>query len=155
MHTLELLLRVLHIGFAATVIGAAIFQYFAVLPSLRTLPDAQRSELRESLASRWRPWVFAAIAVLLITGLLNFVLFKVPAYRGAPNAGMYHMLFGLKLLLALAVFHQATMLVLSGRSGEKRREMPAGTFQVLLGLYAAIVVVAGVMRYFPQFFQGR
>ncbi len=149
MQYLELLLRVFHIGFAATVLGAAVFQYFALLPALRELPDAQRVALRERVAASWRGIVFTAIAVLLVTGLLNFLLFKIPAYRGTPSAGLYHGLFGLKLVFGLIVFHQATMLVLGGAAGQKRRERAPTTLALLLALYAVIVVLGAVMRYFP------
>ncbi|HMQ15147.1 MAG TPA: hypothetical protein PKC49_04160 [Phycisphaerae bacterium] len=146
---LAIVIRILHIAAATTAVGAVVFKAVALQPSLRVLDDGQRAALRAAVIPRWRAVVFAAIAVLLVTGLLTFVLYRIPEYRGTPHAGLYHGLFGLKLLLALAVFHPATMLVLSGPAGDRRPARAPVWLRLTLAGFGAIIILGAVLRYLP------
>jgi uncharacterized membrane protein len=150
----ELLLRVLHIAAAIAAAGGILFQYVALRPALTSLDEARGAELRRRIADRWRPIVFASVAILLLTGLLNFLLLRVPQYRGQPLAGLYHGLFGLKLLAALLVFHPAVMLVLPGHKGDVYRAKAGFWLSYMLVLLGLIVVLAAILRLFPSLFAG-
>lgn len=148
----ELLLRILHIAAAVAAAGGAFFQYAAIRPVLADLEAAQTAELRRRIAERWRPIVIASVAILLLTGLLNFLLFRVPQYRGQPLAGLYHALFGLKLLAALLVFHPAVVLVLAGPKGDAYRARAGFWLSYMLVLLGLIIVLGAIMRLLPNLF---
>jgi uncharacterized membrane protein len=95
----DLLSRWLHILAASFAVGAFIYGRFVVAPSLATLSAAQRTPLVEQFAARLRPLAWSAIAILLLTGLYNFYVIL---QRGVQPG--YHMVFGIKFLLALHVF---------------------------------------------------
>ena len=143
----SILIRALHVA-AAAAIGAAAFQYFAVLPTLRSLDGPERLSLREKLVDRWRPFVFAAIGILLLTGVLNYVLYKIPEYHTHPQRGLYHGLIGSKILLALGVFHLATVMALPGSRGAKWRDKAGRWLPMMLLLMGLILLVGAVLRNF-------
>lgn len=151
----ELLLRILHIAAAIAAAGGALFQYVALHPALSALDEGRSAEFRSRIADRWRPIVFASVALLLLTGLLNFLLFRVPQYRGQPLVALYHGLFGVKLLAALLVFHPAIVLVLPGRKGDEYRTKAGFWLSYMLVLLGLIVVLAAVLRFFPSLFPVR
>jgi len=139
-------LRVLHITAAIVAAGGAFFQWFALQPVVVTLDAAQRAELRERLAVRWRAVVWTAIAVLLLTGLINFAVYSVPALRQNPHKALYHGLFGLKVLAALGTFHAAALLTLPGRRGERYRAKGRFWLAFMLVLFALVVVLGAMLR---------
>ena len=149
---LQVGIRFVHIFAAFVAGGAIVFQARALRPSLATLNDEQRRTLGTQIADRWRPLVLTLVGLLLITGLLNFVLYQVPAYKDHASKGVYHGLFGLKFLAALILFHGITVLSLPGAKGERYRANAAGRLSFLTLLLIVIVACATVMRYFPTLF---
>src|SRR5262245_3799351 len=142
-------LRILHIGAAILAAGAAFFQWRALHPTLAALAPEQRRPIREAVVARWRPVVFACIAILLVTGLINFVAYKIPAYKTHPLKGMYHGLLGVKILAALLSFHCATVLALPGAKGEKYRDRAGFWLTALVVSLAVVIVIAAVLNNFP------
>lgn len=142
-------IRILHILPAVLAAGGIFYQLIALHPSLQTLEPAVRRPLREAIVARWRNVVFASILVLLVTGLLNFVLYKIPEYKPHPDKGLYHALFGVKLLLALMAFHGASVLVLPGAKGEKYRDNASFWLPYLAALMVGIIIIGAVLRNFP------
>jgi uncharacterized membrane protein len=138
--------RLLHIAAAVLAAGGAFFQFMALHPALQTLDAAPRRTLREAVVARWRGVVFASILALLVSGLVNFVMYKVPEFRGHPAKGLYHGLFGLKFLLALVAFHSATVLVLPGKKGEAYRDNAGKWLTILVSALAAVIVVGTLLR---------
>lgn len=151
---LQVAIRVLHILAAVAAGGAVLFQWIAVGPTLRTLDDATRERLGTAFADRWRNIVFVAMTVLLITGLANFVLYQIPAYKEHPQKMVYHSIFGIKLLVALAFFHAATVLVLPAPKGVAYRRRSAGWLGYLALLLVVIVGCGAILRFFPNLFAG-
>src|SRR6185312_14808010 len=97
MDYLSLFMLALHIICAVVLVGGAIAWRFASLPGVETLDPAARAKVENASALAWRPWVFAAIAGVLITGIYNFI-------HRAVKTETFHALFGIKMLLALHVF---------------------------------------------------
>ncbi len=139
-------LRVAHTGAAALAAGGVVFQMLALHPTLVGLPAETRLGIRESVVARWRITVFSVIGLLLVSGLINFVAYKLPEFRGAANAGLYHGLFGLKFLAALLAFHGATVLALPGKKGEAYRNGAAFWLRYLTVLFAVVFVLGAVLR---------
>jgi hypothetical protein len=130
-----------------------MYQFLVLQPTLRDMDAERRRELLERAAASWRPWVFAAMGALLISGLMNFLMFKVPAYRGHPSVAVYHGLFGLKFLMALAAFHPLSMLVMPGEKFQERYRARSGLWLGFAVTAVTIVIVlAAVMSNFDRLF---
>jgi len=147
MNGLALVLRWMHIVPAVVAGGATVFARFALLPALQSLPDADRLRLKDAVDRRWRIVVMACIAMLLVSGITNFVLYQAPAHKGQ---GLYHALFGIKFVAALGVFFLGSALY--GRSAafasiRANARLWAG---VAVWLVLAIVLISGVLRNIPR-----
>jgi len=97
MDYLSLFMLALHIICAVTLVGGAIAWRFASLPGVQLLDTETRTKVENAAAAAWRPWVSAAIVGLLVTGIYNFI-------HRPIKTPTFHMLFGIKMLLALHVF---------------------------------------------------
>jgi uncharacterized membrane protein len=133
-----------HILAAITAVGGTIFMRMALVPAAVALPDEERKKLHEQVRSRWVKFVMAAILFLLASGLYNFVQKNNQGLRPA-----YHMLFGIKFLLAFAIFFLAS--VLTGRSPAFAKMRANARFWLSLNMTLAIIVVciSGVLRAIP------
>ena len=148
---LAYILRLLHILAAITIVGGSVFLRFALLPAVSSLADEQRRSLHEAVRSRWARLVQISILFLLVTGLINFVMFVRAAkgwsdeWRETYNA-TYQMLFGIKFLLALCIF--ALISILTGKSAgtQKIRDNFRFWVNVNLALALAVVMISGAMR---------
>lgn len=148
---LEFVVRLLHVGAAVVAAGGAFFQWAALHPTLATLSPEARAAVREPLVGRWSGVVFVAIALLLISGFVNFLVYKVPTFRGAANAGLYHGVFGVKFLLALMAFHAASVLVLPGSRGSRYRDRAGFWLSYLVAIFAVILLLGVLLgRLTPQ-----
>jgi hypothetical protein len=152
MDWLQVAIRILHIGSAMLVGGALAFQLLALQPALAALGDGERGVVRQRVAGRWWPVALLAIGLLLATGLTNYLLFRVPVYRGQAFAPLYHGLFGAKFLLALALFHVALVLTGPGPRFERYRRRAGCWLTYGTLLLAGIVVLSAFLRYLPTFY---
>jgi uncharacterized membrane protein len=124
---MNILPRAIHILSAMTLVGGAIYARFAVNP-----------ELSEGQAARSRPLILGAVFGLLATGLYNLVT------RTNVPAG-YHMIFGIKMLLALHVFAVGFLLTKPGVDAAKRARWMTG----IVGSGAIIVLLSAYLRSLP------
>ncbi len=144
---LSIVLRWLHILSAAATVGGTLLISVALLPAAEELADDARRKLLEAFRARWAKIVHAAVGLLLLTGLLNFFMFSLKLFkRGTPESKLYNGLFGVKALLALAVFGLAEVLVGRSPLAEKLRANGKLWSKVNLALLVAIVCLSGVMR---------
>jgi uncharacterized membrane protein len=127
------IMRTLHIASVVTLLGGIVYARLIVWPGLRNAAPETRSAVEEATAAAFRPAAFAAIGGLLLSGLYN--LFSNPGH--SPR---YHMLLGIKLLLALHVF--AVALLATQPNNPRRARLLAGT--IASGL--AIVVISAYLR---------
>src|SRR4051812_29935326 len=103
MTILLIALRWLHLVAAITAVGGTIFMRFALVPSIGVLNDDQRKLLHENVRPRWAKLVMAAIAFLLISGLINYLMFlkgtqvAVPAWEAwrGTYSKLYNAVFGI------------------------------------------------------------
>ena len=117
---------------------------FALLPAAKaTLTDDMHERLREAIRARWAKVIHASIALLLLTGLINFALLALPPkIKALP----YHPIFGVKLLAALAVFFIASALVSRGPGFANIRANRAKWLSILLALGGLIVLLSGILN---------
>jgi len=146
---LKLVARWVHILSATLAVGVPIYMRFVQLPVLETLDEETRSRVRESMAKRWRIWVYNLIVLFLLTGLYNFLVVARWRDFDAAAKSRYHMLFGIKFILALGVFFLLS--ALAGRSatlaGIRAKAGLWTNITILLGI--GVVAVSGVMRVLP------
>jgi putative copper export protein len=121
------------------------------LPAIDTLGNEERQSLHEQIRARWSRLVQLSILFLLVSGLVNFILFVRAAKTWdedwrATYYTTYQMLFGIKFILALAIFALAS--ILSGRSAgtQKVRDNARFWLNLNLTLALAVVIISGVMR---------
>ena len=134
--------RWLHILPAIVAVGGTIFMRFAILPAVGEISESQRGAFQEAVRSRWSKWVMGAITLLLVSGFYNF--FTLNARYQLPK--QYQMLFGIKFLLALAIFALASFL--SGRTPIAQKMRANARFWLNLNITLAVLLIciSGVMR---------
>jgi uncharacterized membrane protein len=151
MDWLGFVLRWFHIVAAITAVGGTIFMRFALVPSVSVLSEEQRKALHGQIRSRWAKLVMASIGFLLISGIVNFILFlKASKTWGIEWKNqyliLYHSVFLAKFLLALAVFFLASALAGRGEATKGFRENPKRWMTVNCVLALIIVALSGVLR---------
>ena len=139
-----LISRWIHLASAIVAVGGAVFMRFALLPAAKsTLTDDVHERLREAVRARWAKFVHASIALLLITGSINFAILALPPkIKALP----YHPIFGVKLLAAFAVFFIASALMSKGPGFAGIRAKRAKWLGILLTLGGLIVLLSGILN---------
>jgi uncharacterized membrane protein len=121
----------LHIVAAALLIGGTLYARLAIQAAAATLSEDTAAKVNDTAAVRFRGWVLAAIIVLLITGVYNYM------HTGAHST-RYHILLGIKLLLALHVFASA-LLALRPNNPRRGRQLAgagiSGVGVILIAVY--------------------
>ena len=139
----QMLMRWTHILTAVVVVGGSVFMRLVLLPAAAmTLDESAHGALRAAILSRWRKVVHAGILLFLVSGLYNY-LFVTRFQHEAPS---YHMLFGIKFLLAFPVFFLA--LVLSSSKPYAawfQRNLPLWSGVMIL-LAVVVVMLGGYMK---------
>jgi uncharacterized membrane protein len=138
----HLVARWAHILAAITAVGGTIFARSVVVPALDELPDGQRSALHAAMRRRWSKVVAASIGFLLLSGFYNFAV-TVVDYR-VPK--WYHMVFGIKFLLALVIFMVASLLAGKTSAAEKLRKNLKFWLNLNIILAVIVVCLSGVLR---------
>lgn len=144
----EIVLRWMHILAAIAAAGGTIFMRVALVPASGELAEPDRQRLLAAVRSRWAMVVHLSIALLLISGLIN-VMRIMPTIDSDYNS-LYHPLFGVKFLLALALFGIASLLI--GRSPAADRVRANAPFWLGINtlLVVLIVLISGVLRFVPR-----
>jgi len=143
-----LILRYMHILGAIALMGGTIFMRFALRPVVVQLPPETKAAIHEQVRSRWSKFVMLASALLLLSGITNLALagrFDFEAILGMPKG--YHMLVGIKFLLALPIFFIAALM--TGRSNAAKKVQNNAEFWMNLNLSLALVMVlmGGLLKF--------
>jgi uncharacterized membrane protein len=146
-----LILRYMHILGAIALMGGTIFMRFALRPVVVQLPPDTKAAIHEQVRSRWSKFVMLASGLLLISGITNLAL--AGRFDFQPIAGMdkgYHMIVGIKFLLALPIFAIAALL--SGRTNAAKRMQENAEFWMNVNLTLALVMVliGGYLKFLPR-----
>jgi uncharacterized membrane protein len=148
---LLLILRYMHILGAIGLMGGTIFMRFALRPSVIGLEAAERKALHDQVRGRWARFVMLATVLILVSGIANLALagrYTFEPLLGTPKG--YHMVVGIKFLLALPIFFIAA--TLSGRSDLAKRFQanPELWMSVNLVLALVMVLIGGYLRFLPR-----
>lgn len=141
-----LLLRYMHILGAITLMGGAIFAYFAAAPGLEELSEAERGKAHAAVRARWNRLVMISTGLLLISGIVNMLIYATQFDLGDMK-GPYNMWTGIKFLLSLPIFFFAALL--AGRSSLAQKiQANAKTYMAInLVLALAMVLIGGALRF--------
>ncbi len=141
---LPLLSRWLHVLGAIFLLGSAFYARAVLMPAATgALDDESHQKLRAGLRSQWSKYLHVLILILLATGLYNFLAVTRQAHDGQPT---YHMLFGIKFLLAFVVFGLASMLAGRKSISVKLQQNMGLWLGVTIAMGVAIVMIAGYMK---------
>ena len=143
---LALLFRWIHILAAITAVGGTIFARGVLLPSQDVLSLEQREALHAAMRVRWSKIVAACIAFLLISGLYNFFAL-IHSYKVPP---WYHMLFGVKFLLAMVIFLIASLLSGKTIAAQRMRQKTSTWMTLNIVLAVTVVCISGILRTAPR-----
>jgi uncharacterized membrane protein len=124
------LARWLHLSSLVTLIGGFLYARFVMNPASSTLAPDVRIGLDNQAARRFRPLVFAAMTLLVVSGAYNFL------YKN-PRTPLYHALFGVKILLVLHVFAVAILATSPNNPRRARQLFGAAISGVVIILISA------------------
>lgn len=147
MYVVQLLSRIGHILGAIILVGGLFYIRHVVRPASASHGTPSSDALFGGSRAGWARWVGITTALLLATGVLNYVLITKQHERLASS---YHMLIGMKMLLALAVFLLAALL--AGRTAMADSLRQRWRTWLSLCLLLAIVTAAfgSVLRTYPR-----
>lgn len=136
----------MHILSAVVAAGGSIFMLVVLSPAVaRQVPKESLAGLHEAVRTRWQRIVHTCILLFFVSGFYNYLVITAPKHSGQA---LYHAFFGVKFLLALAVFGLA--IVLTGRkTGNMRAERRKFLLTVLVLLALAVVLISGVLKNLP------
>jgi uncharacterized membrane protein len=126
---LIVIMRWIHIASVATLIGSLLYGRLVMAPAIATLAPDAREALSNTAARLFRPFVFASMAGLVVSGV-----FKILTTPGSSVT--YHMLLGVKLLLALHVF-AVSILIVQPKNPRRTRMMTGAMISGLVILAIA------------------
>jgi len=139
------LTRILHVGTAIVLVGGTFFIRYVLQPAANaSLSEADHSRLREGIMRTWKRIIHLGIALLLLSGFINF--FRVIADGSHKGDSLYHALLGTKILLALAIFFVASALVGRASAFEVMRRHSRMWLGINLALALVIVVISGFLK---------
>jgi uncharacterized membrane protein len=127
----SVVMRWLHLASVATLIGGFFFGSLILRGAGKVLPPEAAASVSENAASRFRPWLWIAIAALTLSGLYNVVTMPGHTTR-------YHVVLAIKLLLVAHVF-AAGLLAMRPQNPRRVRQMTgaflSGFVVILLSAY--------------------
>lgn len=139
--------RVLHILGAVILLGGLFYLRAIIHRTARADASDSTDQAFGGSRAKWAMWVGIATLLLLASGLFNYVMFMKLYDR---FDGPYHMLFGIKFLLALAIFAIAAILAGRTPAANRMRLAMRGWLSLCIVLGLAILVIAAVMRSVPH-----
>jgi len=141
---LPLLMRWLHVFGAIFLLGGAFYLRAVLMPAAAENLDGETHEkLRAGVMGRWRKILPILMVLLIFSGFYNYLYVTRFAHEGQ---GQYHMLFGVKFLLALAVFMLASMLAGRKSISQKLQQNANLWLGVTIALGVVIVMIGGYMK---------
>jgi uncharacterized membrane protein len=144
---LQFISRICHILGAIILVGGLFYIRFVVSPVDTPPGTAPVDQFFGGRRANWAKWVGIATALLLITGLFNYIMVIKQYERMAPS---YHMIAGMKMLAAILVFLLAALL--AGRTSAADALRQKWKFWLTACLAIAILTVAlgSFLRFYPR-----
>lgn len=134
------LMRFLHIGSVAALVGSAIYGRLVLTPVLNSLPEAERVQAAGNAQNRFRTVVYVLLALLICSGVYN--------YLSAPHhSSAWQMWFGIKMLAVLHILATSVLWAVSPYGdaivqGKGKRRLAS---LIVSGLVA--ILISNYLRY--------
>ena len=138
--------RWVHIGTAIVLVGGLVFTRFVLGPAARQLPDDAHALLKEQVLRKWKMIVHGGFGLFWASGLYNYIMVMSPLHADAADRKIYHMLLGIKILLALVVTLLSIGLVGRSKAFAGLRANPTRWQNVILTLAAIIIGLSGYAK---------
>jgi putative copper export protein len=147
MYWVKLASRVFHTSFGAILLGGMVYLRLMFAHSAESSPNSALLCFNDRRAL-WARCVALATVALLASGLYNYIFVIRVDYERLPSA--YHMLFGIKFLLAFPVFFIAAAIAGRKPLADKMRQKMRFWLNVGIALTVSIFILGAVMRSFPK-----
>ncbi len=147
---LFLILRYMHILGAIALMGGTIFMRFALRPVVVGMPADARAAFHEQVRSRWAKVVMLATLLILVSGVTNLAMASRYTFEEKPFGMSYHMLVGIKFLLALPIFFIAAALMGRSNLGKRMQANAELWMNINLTLALVMVLMGGLLRFVPR-----
>jgi uncharacterized membrane protein len=142
----NVVVRWIHISSAVVGIGGMAFLALVLVPAARRGgTEAARAALDAALPG-FRQILLTVIALLLLTGIYNLWLVMPKASALGDLKRTYHMVLGMKLLLALILFGTASSVAAAGRRAGGFQPRHAPLLSVSLVLAVVILFLSATLR---------
>ena len=146
MYWLNLVSRILHILGAIILVGGLIYLRTVVMPSAAAANAKNVDEKFGGLRAKWAMWIGIATLLLLVSGLWNLAMI----FHTYKLDISYHMLLGLKILAAFALFALAALIAGRRVAAEVIRERMRMWVGVSIALGVLVVAIGSAMRSIPH-----
>ena len=138
--------RVIHIFGAIVLVGGLFYLRSVVTPSPAAANAVNVDQIFGGRRATWAKWVGIATLLLIVTGLWNYI----NIIKTYDVASSYHMIVGLKILAALALFLLAALLAGRTAAAETLRQKMRIWLGICLVLGILTVVLGSVLRSYPH-----
>jgi uncharacterized membrane protein len=146
MYWLLLASRVLHILGAIVLVGGLFYLRMIVVPSVASGSSASADAWFGGRRAAWAKWVGIATLALIATGVFNYLEIR-SAYDLATS---YHMIAGIKILLALVLIFLASLLAGRSAAANQLRQRMKFWLSVCLIVGIVTVILGSVLRSYPH-----
>ena len=144
----SVVMRFLHIGSVAGLVGGVLYARLAATPVLNALPPAERAAAAKDAQARFRNVLFVLLALVVISGIYNGFGPTAP-----PHTNRWHMWFGIKMLFVLHILAAAILWAVSpygdvAVEGKGKRRLIglviSGFIAILIGDYLRYLTTHGL-----------
>jgi uncharacterized membrane protein len=139
--------RIIHILGAIVLVGGLFYLRFIISPVDTPPGTAPVDQLFGGRRATWAKWVGIATALLLVTGFYNYIMIIKQNERMASS---YHMVAGMKMLLAIVVFLLAALLAGRTAVADAMRQKWRTWLTLCLVLGIVTVAVGSFLRTYPR-----
>jgi uncharacterized membrane protein len=146
MYWLMLTSRVLHVLGAVILLGGVFYLRAVVMPSPSATSAVNVDQKFGGLRSKWAMWVGVATLLLLATGFWNYFQY-IRTYELVPK---YHMILGIKMLGAFALFFLAALVAGRTAAAETIRQKMRFWLGICVAIGVLTVALGSVLRTFPH-----
>ena len=145
LHTLA---RFIHISSVILLLGGIVYARQVLVPVLNVLPEDKRMQAAAGSQLRYRTTLFSLLALIVISGLYNFL-----TYSGPMHSQAYQIWFGIKMLLVAHILATGILWALSpygdveiaGKSKHRLISLGvAGFIVVLISAYLRSLTLRGL-----------
>jgi uncharacterized membrane protein len=142
-----LLSRILHIVGAIVLVGGVFYIRTIISPPNTPPGTGPVDQLFGGPRASWAKWVGIATALLIFTGFFNYIMI---AKQHEKLASSYHMIAGMKMLAAIAVFLLAALLAGRTSIADKLRQNWRTWLNVCLAIGLITVILGSFLRTYPR-----